>query len=194
MGSVKYFTSIDLRSGYWQCHIADDKDILKTTFLTRYDLYQWVIMLMGLKNAPATFMWTMNNLFSNMLDSGVAVFLDDILIYSCMVKKHFMLLKKVLVCLCQYTFYCISLRSVASYTTVQCSSVLILHLKVCASVTEGMKFEWMACTYYSKINTVFLRILYNILINSYAILVPLQNHCISWHARISYMHRLTYAN
>ena len=75
MGSAKYFTSIDLHSGYWQCHIADE-DIPKTTFLMRYSLYEWVVMPMGLTNAPATFMHTMNNLFSDMLDSGMAVFLQ----------------------------------------------------------------------------------------------------------------------
>ena len=48
---------------------------------------------MGLTNAPATFMQTMNNLFLDMLDSGVAVFLDNILMYSGMVDKHFMLLE-----------------------------------------------------------------------------------------------------
>ena len=86
MGSAQYFTSIDLRSGYWQCRIADE-DIPKTAFLTRYGLYEWVVMPMGLTNAPATFMRTMNNLFSDMLDSGVAVFLDDILVYSSTVRR-----------------------------------------------------------------------------------------------------------
>ena len=105
MGSAKYFTSIDLRSGYWQCCIADE-DIPKTTFLMRYGLYKWVVMPMRLTNAPATFMQTMNNLFLDMLDSGVAVFLDDILVYLGMVDKHFTLLEKVLVCLHQYMFYC----------------------------------------------------------------------------------------
>ena len=72
----------------------------------RYGLYKWVVMPMGLTNAPATFMQTMNNLFSDMLDSGMAVFLDDILVYLGMVDKHFMLLEQVLACLCQYIFYC----------------------------------------------------------------------------------------
>ena len=57
-------------------------------------------------NAPASFMQTIKNLFSNMLDSGMAVFLDDILVYSCMVKEHFILLKKILALLYQYIFYC----------------------------------------------------------------------------------------
>ena len=47
---------------------------------------------MELMNAPATFMQTMNNLFSDMLDSGIAMFPDDILVYSPMVKEQFMLL------------------------------------------------------------------------------------------------------
>ena len=93
MGSAKYFTSIDIRSGYWQCHIADD-DILKTTFLMRYGLYKWFVMPMGLTNTPATFICTMNNLFLDMLDSGVAVFLDNILMYSHAVDEHFTLLEK----------------------------------------------------------------------------------------------------
>ena len=105
MGSVKYFTSIHLCSGYWQCCIADE-DISKTVFLTRYGLYEWVIMPMGLTNAPTTFMQTMNNLFSDMLDFGMVGFLNDILMYLCIVNEHFMVLEKVLAYLCHYKFYC----------------------------------------------------------------------------------------
>ena len=85
-------------------------------------------MPMGLTDAPATFIQTINNLLSDILDSGVAVFLDDILMYSHIVDEHFTLFEKVLVCLCQYMFY-LSLRSVAFYATVQHSLALISHLK-----------------------------------------------------------------
>ena len=37
---------------------------------------------MGLTNAPATVMWVMNNLFTDLLDQGIIVFLDDVLVYS----------------------------------------------------------------------------------------------------------------
>ena len=105
MGSSKYFTSINLCSRYWKCYIAYE-DIPKSTFLMKYGLYKWVVMLIELMNSPSIFIWTINNLFFNMLDSSLAVFLDDILVYLCMVKEHFMLPKKILVCLYQYTFYC----------------------------------------------------------------------------------------
>ena len=59
-----------------------DKDIPKTAFLTRYGQYEWNVMPFGLTNAPATFMRTMNTLFSDLLDRGLVCFLDDVLIYS----------------------------------------------------------------------------------------------------------------
>ena len=50
-------------------------------------------MPMGLTNAPAMFMKMMNNLFADMLDKGVIVFLDEVLIYSTTVEEHFELLE-----------------------------------------------------------------------------------------------------
>ena len=55
---------------------------------------------------PDTFIHTIDSLLSNELDSGVVVFLYDILVYSYMLKEYFMLLKKVLVHLYQYIPYC----------------------------------------------------------------------------------------
>ena len=63
-----------------------------TTFFIRYGLYKWAAMPMGLTNAPAIFICTMNNLFSNVLDSVMTLFLDDILVDSLTVKEHFTLL------------------------------------------------------------------------------------------------------
>ena len=54
-------------------------------------------MPMGLTNAPAVFMQTMKNLSSDMLDFGMAVFPNNILVYLSTVKEHFTLLTKILV-------------------------------------------------------------------------------------------------
>ena len=52
-------------------------------------------MPMGLINASATFMRTVNNLFSNLLDMEVVAFINDLLIYSFTIEKHEALLKAV---------------------------------------------------------------------------------------------------
>ena len=51
-------------------------------------------------------MQTINNLFMNILDKGVVVFLDDILVYSTMGEEYFELIEKVLICMCKHLFYC----------------------------------------------------------------------------------------
>jgi hypothetical protein len=54
---AQMFFKIDIRSGYHQIRIHD-KDIPKTTFSTRYKLYEYLVMSFGLTNASTHFMYT----------------------------------------------------------------------------------------------------------------------------------------
>jgi hypothetical protein len=87
LAGAKIFSKVDIRLGYHQMKIRP-KDVAKTTFSTRYVLYEYLVMSFGLTNAPAHFMYLMNSVFMPELDKFVVVFINDILIYSKSEEEH----------------------------------------------------------------------------------------------------------
>ncbi len=99
-----YFTKIDLAQGYHQIWIAEG-DVEKTAFRIRYGHYEFVVLLFGLCNAPATFQNLMNSVFAEYLDHFVLVFLDDILVYSRTKEEHLLHLRIVLIKLREHKLF-----------------------------------------------------------------------------------------
>ena len=54
------------------------EDIEKTAFVTRYGLYEYTVLPLGLCNAPSTFQRLMNEVMKGYIDDFVGVYLDDI--------------------------------------------------------------------------------------------------------------------
>ncbi|KAJ8456603.1 hypothetical protein ONZ51_g12022 [Trametes cubensis] len=92
---AQIYMKIDLRHAYNLVRIAP-RDEWKTVFRTRYGSFEWLVMPFGLSNAPAAFQRFVNDIFTDMLDVCVIVYLDDILIYSDNPEQHRKHVKEVL--------------------------------------------------------------------------------------------------
>ena len=75
------FSTLDLRSGYWQLPMAEDSKE-KTAFSWHLGLFQFKRLPFGLMNAPGEFQQFMNKILSPFNAKFCAVFWDDIVVYS----------------------------------------------------------------------------------------------------------------
>jgi len=93
---AKYFTKFDVRWGYNNVWIKEG-DKWKAAFVTNQGLFEPKVMFFGLTNSPAMFQSLMNSIFVDLIALGkVAVYLDDILIFTKTLDEHRAIVKEVL--------------------------------------------------------------------------------------------------
>ncbi len=91
----KIFSKIDLRGAYNLVRVAEGHE-WATAFRTKWGMFKWLVMPFGLSNAPACFQQFVNNIFWDMIDCRVLVYLDNILVYLQTQEEHDALVLRVL--------------------------------------------------------------------------------------------------
>src|SRR5882724_7919285 len=87
LGSAKVYTKLDLHAGYHNVRIAVGHE-WKTALQTQYGSFEFLVMPMGLTNAPTMFQAFMNHIFRDMTDIFIVIYLNDPLIFSNLLEDH----------------------------------------------------------------------------------------------------------
>ncbi|GBM04785.1 Transposon Ty3-G Gag-Pol polyprotein [Araneus ventricosus] len=94
LNGSQWFTTRDLKSGYWQVEIRPE-DREKTALTTGQGLWQFKVMPFGLCNAPATFERLMETVLRRLSSEACLVYLDDIIIVGRTFEEYLNNLRKV---------------------------------------------------------------------------------------------------
>ena len=87
LGETKYFSSLDLCSGYWQIELHPDSRP-KSAFVTHRGLHEFVRLPFGLCNGPSTFQRLMEVVLSGLVWNNCYVYIDDVLVCSRTFEEH----------------------------------------------------------------------------------------------------------
>ena len=79
IGHTQYISKVDLLKGYWQVPLTELAKKI-SAFVTPDRLYQYTVMLFGMKNAPATYQRMINIVVSGL--QGCVAYIDDLVLYS----------------------------------------------------------------------------------------------------------------
>ena len=161
----QWFSTLDLASGYWQVPLAEE-DAWKTAFLTPRGCFEFTVMPFGLRNAPATFQRLMSEVLRD-LTTGVAVYIDDVLVFSRTWEEHLRLLRAVFVRL-----HNAGLRLRPKKCRIALAEVTYLGFRVCRGGILPSAEKARAVTEYPRPKSVTELRAFLGLVNYYARFVP----------------------
>ena len=88
LGGAMIFTSLDLKSGYWQDEMGEEFKALTTFTVGPLGCYECERMPFGLTNAPATFQRPMESCLGELHLNWCIIYLDDIIVFSKTPDEH----------------------------------------------------------------------------------------------------------
>ena len=94
LSGSKFFSTLDLRSGYWQIPLSEDAK-QKSAFTFQRGLWEWNVLPFGLCNGVATFQRLMDRVLHGLSWSTLLVYLDDVLVISQTVEQMLERLREV---------------------------------------------------------------------------------------------------
>ena len=101
---ARWFIKFNLKNAYhWLCIRCSNE--WKTVFCTQYDHFKYMIMPFDLFNVPATFQAYINKALAGIIDVFCVVYLNDILIYSNLLKEHWGHIRQILKCLYKFQLF-----------------------------------------------------------------------------------------
>ena len=95
VAGAKFLSTFDLTSGFHQIKIKES-DIPKSDFCTKYGLYEYLTMPMGMTNSPAAFKRLMEIVLRGLQWHTCLIYLDDILVFGSSFEQHMELVEEVL--------------------------------------------------------------------------------------------------
>ena len=140
--SVKYFTRLDLQNVYHLIRIQKG-DEWKTAFKTRYGLYKYTVMPFDLINASVTFQVYINQVLTEMTDTELIAFLNDILIFNSTWEECRKCTLKALQCLKNAKLFCKRLKCLFEVTSVDFLDFIMRDEEIVMNLSRvSMIIEW----------------------------------------------------
>ena len=88
MVGARFFSTLDLKSGFWQVKMAKDSQQYTTFTVGIMGVYEFLRMPYGLCNAPATFQRLMQNCLRELNLTYALIYLDDVIVFSRTEEEH----------------------------------------------------------------------------------------------------------
>jgi len=123
------YSKIDLRAAYNLVRVAEGHEY-KTAFRCQFGQFEYLVMPFGLTNAPSVFQHFMNDVLHDLLDKGVNVYLDDIIIYSSDMPSHQHLVRQVLSRLRAHQLYAKAEKCLFHQTSIEFLGFVVSHSQI----------------------------------------------------------------